>query len=85
MKGLYITKYYDYYFESNGYLYSFQHGFRKGYGTSSAIFGYVQFFSDSYDKMQCSSSIFVDYSKAFDTLEHNILCKNSVMESGCMH
>ena len=54
-----------YYFEDNGYLYDFQHGFRKGFSTSLAIFDYVQYLYDSYDTMQCSSSIFVDYRKAF--------------------
>ena len=64
-----------YHFECNNYLYPNQHGFRRGYSISTAIFDYVQFLYDSYDSIKSTSSIFVDYSRAFDTIDHNILCK----------
>ena len=50
-----------------------QHGFRKGLSTSTAIFEYVQFLYDNYDKCKSSSSVFIDYSRAFDTIDHEIL------------
>ena len=64
-----------YHFECNNYLLKNQHGFRKGLSTSTAIFEYVQFLYDSYDKARSSSSVFIDYSRAFDTIDHDILCK----------
>ena len=64
-----------YHFECNNYLFHNQHGFRKGLSTSTAIFDYVQFLYDSYDRIKSSSSIFIDYSRAFDTINHVILCK----------
>ena len=64
-----------YHFECNNYLLPNQHGFRKGYNTSTAVFDYVQFLYDIYDRIECSSSIFIDYSRAFDTIDHGILCK----------
>ena len=64
-----------YHFECNSYLYPNQHGFRRGLSTSTAIFDYVQFLYDSYDSIKSSSSVFIDYSRAFDTIDHTILCK----------
>ena len=61
------------YFECNNYVWFNQHGFRKGHSTASAIFEYVQF---SYDCTNIPSSIFIDYSKVFDTIDHDILIKN---------
>ena len=64
-----------YHFECHNYLFCNQHGFRKGHSTSTAIFDYVQFLYDSYDSSMSSSSIFIDYSRAFDTIDYIILCK----------
>ena len=50
-----------YHFECNNYLCHNQHGFRKGLSTSTAIFVYVQFLYDNYDKGKSSSSVFIDY------------------------
>ena len=35
----------------------------------------IQFLYDNLDKLNSTSSIFVDYSKAFDTIDHEILIK----------
>ena len=64
-----------YHFECNNYLCKNQHGFRKEHSTASAIFEYIQFLYDNYDRLNVTSSIFVDYSKAFDTIDHDILIK----------
>ena len=62
-------------FEENGLLFPNQHGFRKELSTSTAIFEYVQFLYNSHDSQECTNSIFVDYSRAFDTIDHFILCR----------
>ena len=68
-----------YHFECNNYLCINQHGFRKGHSTASAIFEYVQFLYDNFDCSNITSSIFVDYSKAFDTIDHDILIKKLLL------
>ena len=64
-----------YHLESHGLLDKRQHGFRKDHSTCSAIFDLCQYFYDNLDKRQCISCVFIDYSKAFDTIDHEILCK----------
>ena len=68
-----------YHFECNNYLCRNQHGFRREHSTASAIFEYVQFLYDNFDKLNSTSSIFVDYSKAFDTIDHEILIKKLLL------
>ena len=64
-----------YHLESHGLLYCYQHGFRKDHSTSSAIYELVQFIYNSLDERKSVSSVYIDYSKAFDTIDHGILCK----------
>ena len=61
--------------ENNHILDQRQHGFRLEFSTSTAIFKLVKNLFDNYDNSQSSSCIFVDYKKAFETLDHDILCK----------
>ena len=68
-----------YHFECNNYLYKNQHGFRREHCTASAIYEYTQFLYDDFDKLNSTSSIFVDYSKAFDTFDHRILIKKLLL------
>ena len=62
-----------YFLETNGLLDNRQHGFRKEFSTSSAEIS--QYLYDSVDKGNVTYCAFIDYSKAFDTLDHNILIK----------
>ena len=39
------------------------------------VFEYITYLHKSFEKQKYSSSIFVDYSKAFDPFNHNILLK----------
>ena len=68
-----------YHFECNNYLCKNQHGFRKEHCTASAIFEYIQFLYDNFDQLNSTSSIFVDYSKDFDTIDHEILIKKLLL------
>ena len=64
-----------YYFESYGLLFSNQHGLRKCKSTTTAIMEFIQFLYEKYDRRLDTSCVYVDYSRAFDTLNHEILCK----------
>ena len=61
------------YFEGNNYLHPRQHGFRKSYSTSTAIHRMLRNVYDAYDLGLSTSCAFVDYKKAFETLDHDIL------------
>ena len=65
-----------YHLESHGLLDKRQHGFRKDHSTCSAIFELCQYLYNNLDKRKSISCLFIDYSKALDTIDHNILCKN---------
>ena len=64
-----------YHLESHGLLYPQQHGFRKDHSTCSAILELVQYIYNAFDNREFTSCVFIDYSKAFDTIDHDILCK----------
>ena len=58
---------------SCGYLNENQFGFRNGLGTADAL---VEFVSESYASLNSGSNliaIFLDFPKAFDTVNHRIL------------
>ena len=52
-----------------------QYGFRKKLSTSDAITDMLQFLYDKLDNGHIVISFFLDFSKAFDTVNHNILLK----------
>ena len=56
-----------------------QHGFRKGKGTDTAVMELLRrLFADINDNNKSSLS-FVDYSRAFNTVDHNILIRKMKM------
>jgi hypothetical protein len=61
------------YFQSNKLFYIGQHGFRREHSTETATLEFVDDIIQALDKNQHPFSIFLDLSKAFDTLDHNIL------------
>ena len=64
-----------YHLDINGLLDQRQHGFRRGHSTLSAIYDVVQHLYTQSDRGKLTYCAFIDYSKAFDTLDHEILLK----------
>ena len=50
-----------------------QHGFRRNHSTSSAIFEFLKDIYENIRKKEVMGCVYIDYQKAFDTINHNIL------------
>ena len=61
------------YLEENKLLPSFQYGYRKQHNTSQAILDFTDYVSKSQLNKEVTIAIFMDLSKAFDTVDKNIL------------
>lgn len=62
----------------NNILSTFQSGFRKQHGTITAAMKVVNDLIDAMDRKQHCVSLFIDLSKAFDTVDHDIMLKRLV-------
>ena len=61
------------YINENKLLYKLQFGFQKGKDTSMALIMLVDKISEALDKGELAIGVFLDFSKAFDTVDHDIL------------
>ena len=61
------------YFIENDLLYSSQYGFRKGHSTEFAVLEIIDRIIHDLDKGETQINVYLDLSKAFDTLDHKIL------------
>ena len=61
--------------DNNNILSSNQFGFRKGLSTESAIIQFIDKIHNGLNKRHHTIAVFMDLSKAFDVLDHNILSK----------
>ena len=59
--------------ESNKLIYSLQFGFRQNHSTSHALIHLTEEIRKQLDSGNFSCGIFVDFQKAFDTVDHEIL------------
>ena len=57
----------------NKLLYDFQFGFQRGKSTQLAVMMLVDKITEALDNKECVVGIFLDFSKAFDTVDHDIL------------
>ena len=62
-----------FFLEKQSILFEFQFGFRKGYSTEHAILETIDNFKTALDHNMLTCGIFLDFSKAFDTINHQIL------------
>ena len=56
-------------------LYEYQFGFQKGQSTHMALITLIDNISEALDQGELVIGIFLDFSKAFDTIHHGILQK----------
>ena len=61
------------YITNNKLLYEYQFGFQKGKSTHLALILLVDKITEALDRGEGVIGIFLDFSKAFDTVDHNIL------------
>ena len=62
------------YLQDNNLIYEYQSGFRNGYSTDSAIINLTDTIRHNTDKGYMTGLILLDLQKAFDTVNHEILC-----------
>ena len=63
----------DSYLKSNNILYTNQFGFGKNSDTSDAIIEFLDYVYSSLGKKQSTIAVYLDFSKAFDTVNHEIV------------
>ena len=61
------------YLEKYDILYSLQFGFREKVSTSQALMSISEMIRKSIDNKEYGCSVFIDLTKAFDTVHHSIL------------
>ena len=63
------------YLIDNNLLHPYQHGFRQKRSTDIALIGVIGKWLQSMDNGFVTAAVFVDLTKAFDTMKHSLLIK----------
>ena len=71
-KSQYNNQLYNF-LEKYSILYKYQFGFGKGHSTEQAILEIIDVLKKAMDKKLLTYGLFLDFSKAFDTINHDIL------------
>ena len=61
------------YLNNNNLLFHKQFGFRKGHSTDHALIKLIDNIYDSFNQNKYTLGVFIDLSKAFDTIDYKIL------------
>ena len=61
--------------DKNKIFYKQQYGFRPKYSTNHALIDITEKIRETLDKKKVAAGVFVDFQKAFDTVNHEILIK----------
>ena len=72
LERLIYNQLYDF-LEKHSILFQYQFGFRKGYSTEQAILEITDTLRKALDKKIVTCGLFLDFSRAFDTVNHDIL------------
>ena len=73
MKKYYLSDYITFQKNKILYIYEFQFGFRQGHSTEHALIEIVDKIKQAMDNNEITCGLFLDLSKAFDTVNHEIL------------
>ena len=73
----------DSYLKSNNILCTNQFGFLKNSNTLDAIIEFLDYVYSSVDSKQSTIAVYLDFSRAFDTVNHNILM-NKLLHNGIL-
>ena len=69
------------YFHVNNLYFCSQYGFRKEHSTELAVLELIDRITQHLEKGTIPINVYLDLSKAFDTLDHNILILNRISDN----
>ena len=72
-------------FDDNNLLSQYQHGFRSEHSCESQLISFTQEVYDNLENGNQTDIIVMDFSKAFDKVDHNINLYTNYLHSGFIH